>query len=65
MTAAPGSAPPDPAALADALRTARPEAEPFDLDPDELDALVREAGADPADRDLVGRALVEWERMLP
>jgi hypothetical protein len=35
------------------------------MDADDLDALVREVGADPDDRDLVGRALVEWERMLP
>ncbi len=56
---------PDPAVLAEALRAARPDAEPADLDPDELDALVRAAGADPDDAGLIGRALVEWERMLP
>ncbi|MFM8828262.1 MAG: hypothetical protein ACKORG_07085 [Actinomycetota bacterium] len=55
----------DPGALADALRAARPDAEPSDIPPDELDDLVREAGGDPSDHDLVGRALVEWERMLP
>ncbi len=55
----------DPAALAEALRAARPDAEPSGLDPDEIDALVQEVGADPGDLDLVGRALVEWERMLP
>ena len=54
----------DPGALADALRAARPDAEPSEVPPDELDDLVRDAGADPADHDLVGRALVEWERML-
>jgi hypothetical protein len=55
----------DPLALAEALRAARPDAEPADMEPDELDRLVAEAGADPCDHDLVGRALVEWERMLP
>lgn len=56
---------PDPAALAEALREARPDAEPHELDAVELDALVRAVGADPDDHDLVGRALVEWERLLP
>ncbi|MGB0732069.1 MAG: hypothetical protein ACPHP1_01510 [Miltoncostaeaceae bacterium] len=55
----------DPVALADALRAARPAAEPSDLPPEELDDLVRAAGGDPADAALVGRAVVEWERMLP
>lgn len=55
----------DAGALAEALREARPDAEPADIAPDELDDLVRRAGADPDDHDLVGRALVEWERMLP
>ena len=55
----------DAAALAEALRAARPDAEPLEMDPDDLDALVREAGGDPDDRDLVGRARLEWERMLP
>lgn len=55
----------DAGALAEALRDARPDVEPSDITPDELDDLVREAGADPDDHDLVGRALVEWERMLP
>lgn len=56
---------PDAAALAEALREARPDAEPHEIDPGELDQLVRAAGADPDDHDLVGRALVEWERLLP
>lgn len=56
---------PDPAALAEALREARPDAEPHEVDPSDLDELVRAAGADPDDHDLVGRALVEWERLLP
>jgi len=55
----------DAGALADALRAARPHSEPSEIPPDELDVLVREAGGDPDDHDLVGRALVEWERMLP
>ena len=56
---------PEAAALAEALRRARPDAEPLEMDADDLDALVREVGGDPDDRDLVGRALMEWERMLP
>lgn len=55
----------DPVALAEALRAALPDAEPTDVHPDDLDAAVRAAGADPADAALVGRALLEWERMLP
>lgn len=55
----------DSGALAEALRAARPDAEPGEIPPDELDDLVREVGGDPADHDAVGRALVEWERMLP
>jgi hypothetical protein len=39
--------------------------EPADLAPEELDDLVRAAGGDPSDAALVGRAVVEWERMLP
>ena len=56
---------PDPEALAQALREARPEAEPSEMDADDLAALVTAAGADPDDHDLVGRALLEWERLLP
>ena len=55
----------DAALLAEALRAARPDAEPSGLDADELDALVAAVGGDPDDHDLVGRALVEWERLLP
>ncbi|MBL6633544.1 MAG: hypothetical protein ISP32_04010 [Thermoleophilia bacterium] len=55
----------DPVALAEALRAALPDAEPSEVDPDALDAAVRAAGADPADAALVGRALLEWERMIP
>ncbi len=54
----------DPAALAEALRAEQPDAEPSEIAPDDLDDLVRRVGADPGDADLVGRALVEWERML-
>lgn len=55
----------DPVALAEALRAALPDAEPSELDPDALAAAVRDAGADPADAQLLGRALLEWERMIP
>ena len=54
----------DPEALAELLLAARPDAEPWDLAPDELDALVAEVGGDPADHELIGRAVVAWERML-
>lgn len=55
----------DPLALAEALRAALPDAEPSEVGADDLDAAVRAAGADPADVALVGRALLEWERMIP
>jgi len=55
----------DPVALAEALRAALPDAEPSEVDAGDLDLALRAAGADPADGDLVGRALLEWERMLP
>jgi hypothetical protein len=64
VTGVRGTAGDGPALLAEALRAARPDAEPGDLMPAELDALVREVGGDADDADLVGRALVEWERML-
>ena len=53
-----------PEALAGLLLAARPDVEPWDLAPDELDALVAEVGGDPEDHELTGRAVVEWERML-
>ena len=44
------------------------EVSPLDLnavfDQPTLDALVAEVGGDPADHELIGRAVVEWERML-
>lgn len=55
----------DPVVLAEALRAALPDAEPSEMHPDDLHAAVRAAGADPADAALLGRALVEWERMIP
>jgi hypothetical protein len=54
----------DPEALAELLRAARPDAEPFDLTPDELDAVVAEVGGNPDDAALIGAALVAWEQML-
>lgn len=54
----------DPEALAELLRTARPDAEPFDLTPDDLHDLLVEVGADPDDHAVIGAALVAWERML-
>ena len=54
----------DPEALAELLRAARPDVEPFDLSPDELEEIVAEVGGDPSDHALTGAALVAWERML-
>ncbi len=54
----------DPEALAELLRAARPDAEPFDLTPDELDAVIAEVGGNPDDPALIGAALVAWEQML-
>lgn len=54
----------DPEALAELLRSARPDAEPFDLTTDDLQDLLAEVGADPDDHAVVGAALVAWERML-
>ena len=54
----------DPEALAELLRAARPDAEPFDLTPDELDAVVAEVGGNPDDAALIGAALIAWEQML-
>lgn len=46
------------------MREALPDAEPFEVHPDELAAAVAAAGADPADDALVARALVAWEALL-
>lgn len=46
------------------MRTAHPEAEPFELTGDELDAALRDVGADPGDDALVARTLVAWEALL-
>ena len=56
--------PGEPERLAIALREAHPEAEPLELDPELLAEWVAEAGADPADDDLVVAALVAWEALL-
>jgi hypothetical protein len=42
-----------------------PEAEPFEVDPDDLAEAVAGAGADPGDDALVAAALVAWEALLP
>lgn len=54
----------DAEALAELLHAARPDAEPFDLGPDELDELVAEVGGDPDAHAVTGEALVAWERLL-
>ncbi|MEI7521156.1 MAG: hypothetical protein WCK40_07400 [Thermoleophilia bacterium] len=54
----------DAEALAELLRAALPDAEPFDLGPDELYELVAEVGGDPEAHAVIGEALVAWERML-
>ena len=54
----------DPEALAELLRAARPDAEPFELSPDELSLLLVEVGAGDEDPAIIGAALVAWEQML-
>ncbi len=54
----------DPEALAHALRTAMPDAEPFEVPAEDLADAVAAAGADPADDALVAAALVAWESLL-
>ncbi len=51
-------------ALAHALRTALPDADPFEVDADALAHSVAAAGADPADDALVAAALVAWESLI-
>ena len=51
-------------ALAELLHAARPDAEPFDLGPEELEELVVEVGGDAEAHAIIGEALVAWERML-
>jgi len=53
--------PPDPELLADALLEAHPDAEPFEVEGELLDAWLRDAGADPGDDALVSAALAAWE----
>lgn len=50
--------------LAHALRTALPDADPFEVGADELAREVAAAGADPADDALVSAALVAWESLI-
>ena len=56
---------PEAEALAQALRAALPETDPFDVNGDELARAVAAAGADPGDDALVSAALVAWESLLP
>ena len=46
------------------LRTAHPEAEPFEVSWPTLAEWVAEAGVDPEDDELVAETLVAWERLL-
>ncbi len=55
---------PDAEALAELLHAARPDAEPFDLGPEELEELVVEVGGDAEAHAIIGEALVAWERLL-
>lgn len=55
---------PDAEALAELLHAARPDAEPFDLGPEELEELVVEVGGDADAHAIIGEALVAWERLL-
>ncbi len=42
-----------------------PDAEPFDLHPDELAGAIAAHGADPDDDALVAATLLAWEALLP
>ena len=55
---------PDAEALAHALRTALPDADPFEIGADDLSRAVADAGGDPADDALVAAALVAWESLI-
>lgn len=50
--------------LAWSLLASLPDEDPFAIDGDTLEGAVRDAGADPADDELVSAALVAWEGLL-
>lgn len=54
----------DAEALAQELRSALPDADPFDLHPDELTRVIADAGGDPGDDALVAAVLVAWEALI-
>jgi hypothetical protein len=54
----------DPDALAEALRRAFPDAEPFEVAWDDLARAVRDVGADPGDDRLITEALIVWESLM-
>ncbi len=53
-----------PEALAERLRVAHPDLEPFELDPDTVARVFAEAGIDPDADALVAATLVAWERLI-
>jgi len=53
--------PPDPELVADALLDAHPDAEPFEVEGDTLEAWFLAVGADPRDEALVSATLRAWE----
>jgi Fe-S-cluster formation regulator IscX/YfhJ len=55
------SAPRDPEALAEALLSAHPDAEPYEVTADDLVRWVAGLGGDPSDDRLMAAAVVAWE----
>ncbi len=53
--------PPDPELIADALQSAHPDAEPFEIPGAQLEAWLRGVGAPTDDEDLTAAALAAWE----
>lgn len=53
--------PPNPELIADALVSAHPDAEPFEVPAMQLTEWFAQAGVDPADDALVAETLAAWE----
>lgn len=53
--------PPDPELMADALLSAHPDAEPFEVPAEDLTEWFAHAGGDPADDAFIAATLAAWE----
>jgi hypothetical protein len=53
--------PPDPELIADALLSAHPDAEPFEIPAADLTVWLAYAGVDPRDEALIAATLAAWE----